>query len=233
VIDTTTFKQLQELAGTLSNKSNSRPDQEFHYGIVLEETGNGTCVIQVNGLTDYIYGVRKIRTHTYLGAVVLVLRMGSDWLIMGTLDDGEQWYPFDPVWVNVNLGAGYISHGHYRRVGNCLDYKAYFQLGVGGSVTGTMSMEGPFNLEFFEQIGGFVFANDFSASQRYAGTANVNPGFTRFLHRIALAGTSTGWDSNTPFVWDDSDQLWAQGQLIIAPIPGDRVFTIPPDPDSF
>jgi len=215
-MDLETFKALSDAVNALTVPATSKPEFEVHLGLLWSEDGDRTCTIYMQAVEQFYSGVRKLRTNTPVGSIILIGRSGADWFIIGALDDYNQWVSFTPAWTNVTLGSGAVNQGWYRKVGNFVDWKAYMLLGTSGQVSGAISMEGPFTLGPDRQATGYCFANDASNNHRTAGVAVGSSSTPIWVSRIATSDTSIGWGTLIPFDWAVGDYITASGTLIVA-----------------
>lgn len=122
---------------------------------------------------------------------------------------------FTPTWNNVTLGASGTAVGRYAQIQNVVFYKASFDLGGTGSVTGHVNMALP------------VGTGDSSTTYAIAAQAWVRPAGTAiyqaigyqaaaqvFLYALDTAGNRAGVqnvDATDPATWTSNGSAYLAG----------------------
>lgn len=115
----------------------------------------------------------------------------------------EAWTSATPTFTNVTLGTGGTSSMHWVQIGRTVHFRAGFTLGVGGSVTGEISLTLPTNS---------------SAGRRFVGVAGATGPLGATYVGVATLGTSTvifysttSWAATAPFTWASGHELTVSG----------------------
>lgn len=87
-MDALDFKAAQELARLLLPQPQHRPT-EVHFGVLVSNESNGTSTVQLAAASFGISGIRRLsHVRAIPGSVVVVLRTGPDYMVIGALSDG-------------------------------------------------------------------------------------------------------------------------------------------------
>ncbi len=135
------------------------------------------------------------------------LYFAGSWYILGRNLDAN-WVTYTPLLPTVTLGSGGSSFGRYQKFGKTVIGIAGFQLGTGGSISGsaltvstpsTSANPGGTNLKYMAYARAYLGPSGYAAGVFWSATAEIDPN-TSTLSNFATAGTA-GWKSGIPASW--------------------------------
>lgn len=167
----------------------------------------GTAELVDGSATTAKIGDSQVTTAKIADANVTLAKMAS-----------EASASYVPTLSNVTLGAG-TSYAYYYKIGRLVVLTGGFVLGAGANVTGLIGFSLPpaITPAFPAGVERYVFgawAQDVSASSRFAASCTIDVGDPTRVSRFVNAGTTTGFDGPSPFNWASGDMLFFTGFYI-------------------